>query len=216
MANTEHHCPYCGESLPPAPVLDVPIAAAAPPSPAPPTATAPPPHNAKTDLRALAQRQRWVLWVFLAGIVVNLLTLPGPITPVQSSFGPVGVILIGVVGLGIVMALVVLVVLLLVAQGTTHWILIVLCGILMLCPCVNLLVLLFINSSVTRTLKKAGIRVGLLGARAADVERAVNPAICKRCGYDLTGNVSGVCPECGEACPSPRGFPTAHRPPSRA
>lgn len=20
---------------------------------------------------------------------------------------------------------------------------------------------------------------------------------CKRCGYDLTGNVSGVCPECG-------------------
>ncbi|UCG17088.1 MAG: hypothetical protein JSV19_03465 [Phycisphaerales bacterium] len=21
---------------------------------------------------------------------------------------------------------------------------------------------------------------------------------CRRCGYDLTGNVSGVCPECGE------------------
>ena len=21
---------------------------------------------------------------------------------------------------------------------------------------------------------------------------------CDRCGYDLTGNVSGVCPECGE------------------
>ena len=24
---------------------------------------------------------------------------------------------------------------------------------------------------------------------------------CRRCGYDLTGNVSGVCPECGEAVP---------------
>jgi hypothetical protein len=22
---------------------------------------------------------------------------------------------------------------------------------------------------------------------------------CPQCGYDLTGNVSGVCPECGEA-----------------
>jgi hypothetical protein len=24
-------------------------------------------------------------------------------------------------------------------------------------------------------------------------------AICRQCGYDLTGNVSGVCPECGAA-----------------
>jgi len=23
--------------------------------------------------------------------------------------------------------------------------------------------------------------------------------LCRNCGYDLTGNVSGVCPECGEA-----------------
>ena len=22
--------------------------------------------------------------------------------------------------------------------------------------------------------------------------------VCRRCGYDLTGNTSGVCPECGE------------------
>ena len=26
--------------------------------------------------------------------------------------------------------------------------------------------------------------------------------LCLRCGYDLTGNTSGVCPECGDkACP---------------
>ena len=25
------------------------------------------------------------------------------------------------------------------------------------------------------------------------------PGHCRSCGYDLTGNVSGVCPECGEA-----------------
>jgi hypothetical protein len=27
--------------------------------------------------------------------------------------------------------------------------------------------------------------------------------LCLKCGYDLTGNVSGVCPECGAEVPSP-------------
>ena len=29
------------------------------------------------------------------------------------------------------------------------------------------------------------------------VDRRVPPGHCRRCGYDLTGNVSGRCPECG-------------------
>ena len=36
--------------------------------------------------------------------------------------------------------------------------------------------------------------------RAAGVRRrrrAASAGLCPRCGYDLTGNVSGVCPECG-------------------
>ncbi len=28
-------------------------------------------------------------------------------------------------------------------------------------------------------------------------DRRIPPGHCERCGYDLTGNVSGVCPECG-------------------
>jgi hypothetical protein len=28
--------------------------------------------------------------------------------------------------------------------------------------------------------------------------RRIPPGHCRRCGYNLTGNVSGVCPECGE------------------
>jgi len=28
--------------------------------------------------------------------------------------------------------------------------------------------------------------------------RRIPPGHCQRCGYNLTGNVSGVCPECGE------------------
>jgi len=36
-------------------------------------------------------------------------------------------------------------------------------------------------------------------ARSASKPQAV--LACQRCGYDLTGNVSGVCPECGTGVP---------------
>jgi hypothetical protein len=29
--------------------------------------------------------------------------------------------------------------------------------------------------------------------------RRIEQGLCVRCGYDLTGNVSGACPECGTA-----------------
>jgi hypothetical protein len=29
-------------------------------------------------------------------------------------------------------------------------------------------------------------------------DRRIPPGHCRKCGYNLTGNVSGVCPECGE------------------
>lgn len=39
---------------------------------------------------------------------------------------------------------------------------------------------------------------------------------CTGCGYDLTGNVSGVCPECGSLVPAgPPGAPDTLRPVSR-
>jgi hypothetical protein len=28
--------------------------------------------------------------------------------------------------------------------------------------------------------------------------RRIPPGHCRKCGYNLTGNVSGVCPECGQ------------------
>jgi hypothetical protein len=40
---------------------------------------------------------------------------------------------------------------------------------------------------------------GLVGGRLWLV-RSRDPYACKECGYNLTGNTSGVCPECGYAC----------------
>ena len=45
------------------------------------------------------------------------------------------------------------------------------------------------------------VAVFVLGVRAgaAEAKRAGRlPRKCQKCGYDLNGNVSGVCPECGE------------------
>jgi predicted amidophosphoribosyltransferase len=35
--------------------------------------------------------------------------------------------------------------------------------------------------------------------------RHIPPGHCQSCGYNLTGNVSGICPECGKPCPAEAG-----------
>jgi hypothetical protein len=48
--------------------------------------------------------------------------------------------------------------------------------------------------------------MGLIVSGLADLflkrlRRFVNPQECRTCGYDLTGNTSGTCPECGTSVP---------------
>jgi predicted RNA-binding Zn-ribbon protein involved in translation (DUF1610 family) len=38
--------------------------------------------------------------------------------------------------------------------------------------------------------------------REVSPERRIRQHLCSACGYDLTGNTSGVCPECGRAVES--------------
>jgi hypothetical protein len=90
------------------------------------------------------------------------------------------------------------IVLVLVAQGT-HPLVTVLAGLVMIAPCANVIVMLLVSGSVDRTLQKAGVRVGFMGVNESDLERALDPMLCKGCGYNLTGNVTGLCPECGRA-----------------
>ena len=150
------------------------------------------------DLRKLARRQRWIIWLFLGVFVLQCVP---PFLIFQGGNIPGYFLLIGLLHVGLWIALLAGAVLLLTAQGS-HPVIVVLVGLLMILPPLNFLILLLVNQSVTRTFGRAGVRVGLMGVNAEDLERALNPWSCKGCGYDLTGNISGVCPECGR--PSPR------------
>lgn len=147
----------------------------------------------RADLRKLAQRQRWIIWLVLASLISYLAPFY-----LRGELGVIIFALGGVIYLGIYILMIVGVVLLLIAKGS-HPVVITLLAILMAAPCVNLVVLILINMGVTRMLRAAGLRVGFMGADPDEVEHILNPDLCSHCGYNHTGNVTGVCSECGQA-----------------
>ena len=64
-------------------------------------------------------------------------------------------------------------------------------------PIIGLLAFLLVNSDATRALRKAGLTVGIFGVAPRAVRNKLDPRYCNDCGYDLTGNASGTCSECG-------------------
>jgi len=53
------------------------------------------------------------------------------------------------------------------------------------------------SGRVSRLLKKAGVRVGLMGASNEELRR-LQTGVCFHCGYDMAGLPTPVCPECGK------------------
>lgn len=53
------------------------------------------------------------------------------------------------------------------------------------------------SGRVSRLLKKAGVRVGLMGASNEELRR-LRTGDCFHCGYDMAGLPTPVCPECGK------------------
>lgn len=146
------------------------------------------------DLRLVAKRQRFLIWCILLSILLTC--LPFGIGPyLESDFVIVAWIIFA---WGLRITIIVGVVMLMAALGR-HIVWRVLYCILCLVPILNLVLLLLINNHANRVMKKAGIRVGLMGARDEEVRQIVESEVCSTCGYNLTGNVSGICPECGVA-----------------
>jgi len=155
------------------------------------------------DLRLLARRQRMVLWLFLGSAVGELLLF----APGASRLTAQGAVVEVMIMLSVRVAVIAGTVLVLRALRTNVMLLIAL-TVLMILPLVNLLVLLAENGRATKTLRKAGLRVGLMGVKDEEVVRLLGANRCRKCSYDLTGNLTGVCPECGVpiAAPMARGL----------
>lgn len=166
-------CPFCGGSL------------------APPPQTYDPRRG--IDLREVAKRQRSLLWYVLASLLIQVALCTG-----GFAFHPILAAATGLAFWTLQIIIIVGVVRLLIALGVNVvWC--VISALLLLAPCINLLLLLAINRQATSALKKAGLRVGLMGVPDEQVVRRMSIHICRSCGYNLTGNISGVCPECGTA-----------------
>jgi hypothetical protein len=145
-------------------------------------------------MRKLARRQRWLLWITSACVAsyVAMIVIMG-----LSGTNFYYAIAAGAVWIGSLLAV----------WLTTIWMaaalprsggLIALFVLTSWMPAVNLLVLLYVNRRVIQALRRAGLRVGFMGVKDEDVVRRLSPYLCLTCGYDLTGNVSGICPECGK------------------
>jgi hypothetical protein len=62
-----------------------------------------------------------------------------------------------------------------------------------------LLILIIIDWRIPATAAIGIAAVGVLGQHFSDRRRRnrAGRGLCLACGYNLTGNISGICPECG-------------------
>ena len=148
------------------------------------------------DIRLLARwhrRLRWLLVVAVVGYVpltlLPYLRVPRPLY-LSVPYVIVYLLVLAILAIGGVQVARVL------RMGRVA---IITCACLMVLPYAALFLLLGINIMASTTLRNAGLHVGLLGVKDEEVVRVLCPNLCRQCGYDLTGNVSGRCPECGTA-----------------
>jgi hypothetical protein len=123
------------------------------------------PRMSRADVRAVAWAQKAIILCILA----NLATLPlrFALSTLDPGLQLLGVIVLAVYYLAVAITATVFVFMLAVkVYGTGMGVVL---GILTLIPCVGLIVLLIINSKATGILRKNGVRVGLLGAKMADL-----------------------------------------------
>lgn len=108
------------------------------------------------DIPTVARTQRWILLAVLANVLANIVLLLAP----QAVALPLFLALL-LVGAAVIVCLVFLM-----RALQRPIVSIVLASLAQFIPLVSLLVLLVVNQRATKTLKGAGIRVGLLGARS--------------------------------------------------
>lgn len=133
------------------------------------------------DLLTIGRSQRWLVLVILLRLLVevgvvgmNLLMFRPDGDP---NWVPFAIVLTVVGWLGevalVVVALTLVVLIASKLHGTTATVVLAVCLFL---PCVGLILLLVVNAQATAELRRNGVRVGLFGARRADLRALAAPA----------------------------------------
>jgi len=155
----------------------------------------------RENVLAVASAQKMMLWTLVVAIVSNISIQAISMSLKQQPIAPEALVAIG---LGMMVFAIVLVVLqissvirLCLALGE-GWATIIYV-LVQFIPCANLILLLFLNSRATTFLKKQGIRVGLMGASRAELDRFQQRGdhTCSGCGEPLDADAAR-CPVCGK------------------
>jgi len=86
-----------------------------------------------------------------------------------------------------------------VSQLRLNGAIVVFIGLLAFVPFVGLIPIVAVQAQLNRFWKLRGLKPSLFGVDPALAEGLQHGTRCAGCGYDLQGNESGVCPECGRA-----------------
>jgi len=110
----------------------------------------------REKLRRVAKYQQWVLYALLANICINIASIA---VRQANEF----MLSLGVLAVALAIAAFSMVAIFLLANELYNAGIGVLCAILMIVPCIQLITLLIVNGKATSFLQQNGIKVGFMG-----------------------------------------------------
>jgi hypothetical protein len=160
----------------------------------------------RDEVVGIANAQKMLLWAILANLAINLGSVGLNVGVLSNPNHGIDQTIVAAMGVGILVAALGILVLqvasvirlcLALKEGWATAIYV----IFQFAPCINLILLLFLNGRATKRLQDCGIRVGLMGANARDVANyAPGGKTCSGCGETLDPEAD-TCPVCGQQQP---------------
>jgi hypothetical protein len=154
----------------------------------------------REEVVRIASAQKFLLWTILAAIVLNI-THVVVVNSVSSlpmaERGPLALLPIVTMSVLLLLWIVQIISVVKLCSALREGWATVIYAVFQLVPCLSLILLLFLNGRATKRLNLCGVRVGLMGAHALDVENyQPEGRTCTGCGEPLEATVT-KCPVCG-------------------